>query len=44
MFAPKDEGITSWFNLLFVDIFWIFLIAFGPLNTSIALSVQYSSM
>ncbi len=33
MFASKDEGIASWFQ--FLNIFWIFPIAFGPLDVSI---------
>jgi hypothetical protein len=37
MFTPKDEGIASWFNYLFINIFWIFPINFGPLDVGIAI-------
>jgi hypothetical protein len=32
MLTPKDEGIASWFIFLFINIFWIFPIDFGPLD------------
>jgi len=43
MLTPKDQGIGSWFKVLFIKIFWIFPITFGPLDASIAFGGQDAS-
>jgi hypothetical protein len=40
MLQPKDEGIGNWFQVLIINIFWIFPITFGPLDASIAFGGQ----
>ncbi len=40
MLPPKDEGIASRFNFLKIYIFWIFLVAFDPLDASTAFGRQ----
>ncbi len=38
----EDEGITQGLRFLFINIVWIFLIAFGALHACIAFSDQYA--
>ncbi len=40
MITPKDEGTCSWFKILFIKIFLIFPITFGPLDANIAFGGQ----